>query len=169
MLLKKMLMISVAAAAFFAFADDAWAAPVTRSERMIRRQRPAQSERRPRGNLYETFLGKAPRMPTERGLLIIYAFHDRNGNQQRDSGEELLRREIVCMVDNIGYQVPAFIPGLKLNQGYTVNCVPHPQSGRFKPINPEEDFFVVRRGQVFEVNIPCRPLSASSPGNTSSE
>lgn len=169
MLLKKMLMISVAAAAFFTFADDAWAAPVTRSERMIRRQRPAQSERRPRGNLYETFLGKAPRMPTERGLLIIYAFHDRNDNQQRDSGEELLRREIVCSVDGIGYLVPAFIPGLALNHGYDVKCIPHPGSGRFEPRNPEEDIFVVRRGQVFEMLIPCRPLSVSSPRKVSPE
>ena len=169
MLLKRMLILSVAAAALLAFAGDIWAAPVTRSERLTRRQRSAQSERRPRGNLYETFLGKAPRMPTERGLLIIYAFHDRNGNQKRDPGEEPLRHEIVCTVDNIGYLVPAFIPGLKLNQGYTVNCSPHPQSGRFKPVNPEEDFFVVRRGQVFEVEIPCQPLSASSPGNASSE
>ena len=169
MLLKKMLMVSVAAAAFFAFAGDVWAAPVTRSERMIRRQRPAQSERRPRGNLYETFLGKAPRMPTERGLLIIYAFHDRNGNLQRDPGEESLRREIVCSVDNISYMVPAFIPGWALNQGYSVNCGPTIPSGRFKPLSSEEEVFVVRRGQVFELNIPCQPLSASSPRKVSPE
>ena len=169
MFLKRMLMISVAAAALLVFTGDVWAAPVTRSERMIRRQKPAQNERRRPGNLYETFLGKAPRMPTERGLLIIYAFHDRNDNQKRDPGEEPLRREIVCTVDGIGYLVPAFIPGLALNHGYDVKCVPYPGSGRFEPRNPEEDIFVVRRGQVFEMSIPCRPLSASSPRKVSPE
>ena len=72
-----------------------------------------------------------------------------------EPGEEFLRNEIACVVDGILYRVPAFIPALKLHQSYLIRCAMDEKSARFLPIQAEEELFVERRGQVFDIGIAC--------------
>lgn len=105
-----------------------------------------------RGNLLNLVFGSAPPRASERGILLIDAFHDRNGDGRRSAGEEALNREIFCLVDNIEYNVPAFIPGLSYQGSYKILC----GGNTFLPALSKEEVFVERRGQIFQLEIPCR-------------
>jgi len=129
------------------------------SPETLTRRKKIEEEEEKRGNIYNLLFGSAPSMPTERGLLILNAFHDLNQNLVRDPGENFLRNEIVCVVDGVLYRVPAFIPALKLYQNYLVRCASSEERERFRPIQEEEEVFVERRGQVFEIGIPCEPVN----------
>lgn len=95
-------------------------------------------------------------MPTERGILIIRAFHDRNGNGRKDEGEESLREEIVCRVDDTAYDVPAFIPGLRLNGTFSIEC----EGENYVPHFNETSVFIKHRGQIVQVDLPATSLSS---------
>lgn len=107
-----------------------------------------------RGNLLNLFFGSPPELPTDRGKLIIQAFRDDNGNNRRDSGERSLQGEIVCTVDEIEYQVPAFIPGLDLSGHYEVSC----EGEDYLPMLLEPQIFIERRGQIIRIEVPCQYL-----------
>lgn len=113
-------------------------------------------EKEKRDNLFNMIFGSAPAMPTERGILVIYAFHDKNGNKIKDPGEEDLRNEIVCRIDGIKYRVPAFIPALKLHEMYRLECGTNESLNNFIPDMEDREIFIQRRGQVFTVELPCR-------------
>ena len=118
-------------------------------------------EQEKKGNIFNMIFGSAPSMPTERGLLLIYAYHDENGNQVKDAGEEDLRNEIVCRVDGIQYRIPAFIPALALHENYKVECHPEASSNSFAPENDTTELFVQRQGQVFFIELPCQRLKVA--------
>ena len=105
-------------------------------------------------SLLDLIFGSVPPMPTQRGILIIDAFNDSNGNSRRDAGEDDLRREIFCLVDDIEYDVPAFIPGLDLDGSYRVLCA----GDRFRPNVSEENVFIRSRGEIIQLDLPCTPL-----------
>ena len=128
-----------------------------KSTELTREKKPEESEAK-QGNLSNLSFGSAPCMPTEKGLLTIHASHDRNGNQKKDLGEEFLRNEISCVVDWIIYRIPAFIPALKLHQSYGIRCAPIPNANNFYPAQSEEEIFVERRGQVFDIGLPCKRI-----------
>ena len=109
-------------------------------------------------NILNLIFGSAPPMPTQRGILIIDAFHDSNGNGLREAGEEDLRQEIFCLVDDIEYDVPAFIPGLDLDGSYRVLCA----GDDFQPKASEKNVFVRRRGEIIRLDLPCNPLPHST-------
>jgi len=114
-----------------------------------------------RGNIFDVIFGTPPPLATERGLLLIDAFFDRNGNDRQDPGEEGLDREIFCLVDGVEYDVPAFIPGLTFRGSYKMLCA----GETFSPAVEKMEFFVERHGQIFRLNIPCRrdPLLTPPP------
>ncbi|MDO3377540.1 hypothetical protein [Geoalkalibacter halelectricus] len=112
-------------------------------------------EPRQRGNILDLFFGPAPRLPTERGKLVIYAFHDANGNNRRDPGERELHDKIRCTVDEITYQVPALIPGLDLSAGYDIEC----EGDDYLPLLIESHVFIERRGQIIRIDLPCQKLN----------
>ncbi|NLC71538.1 MAG: hypothetical protein GX751_09295 [Desulfuromonadaceae bacterium] len=134
----------------------------------LTREKKIEEEEEKQGNIYNLLFGSAPSMPTERGLLIIHAFHDRNQNMVQDPGEDFLRNEIACVVDGILYRVPAFIPGLKLHSNYLIRCATDERHERFKPIQDEEEVFVARRGQVFDIGIACEIIEKGDPSPVSS-
>jgi uncharacterized protein YbaR (Trm112 family) len=119
---------------------------------------PAEEEREKKGNIFNMIFGSAPDMPTERGLLLINAFHDENGNHVKDPGEEELRNEVVCRVDGIQYRIPAFIPALRLHENYQVECTTAESSNSFAPQAEQTELFVERRGQIFRIELPCRTV-----------
>jgi|GEM_PF-2977797 len=130
------------------------------------KQVPEVEAREKRGNIFNVIFGAAPEMPTQRGLLLINAYHDTNANQVKDPGEEELRNEIVCRVDGIQYRIPAFIPALKLHENYRVECDTEAASGSFSPENENTELFVQRKGQVFFVELPCQRIAAGpNPGH----
>lgn len=110
------------------------------------------------GNFLNLIFGSAPPMPTQRGILIIDAFHDRNGNGRREADEDDLKQEVFCLVDDIEYDVPAFIPGLDLDGSYRVLCA----GDRFRPKVSQENVFVRRRGEIIQLDLPCTPLPHST-------
>ncbi|SDL19593.1 hypothetical protein SAMN05660860_00010 [Geoalkalibacter ferrihydriticus] len=112
-------------------------------------------EPRKRGNILDLFFGPAPPLPTERGKLVIYAFHDANGNNRRDPGERELHGKIHCTVGDITYQVPAFIPGLDLSGGYDIEC----EGENYLPLLIESHVFIERRGQIIRIDLPCQKLN----------
>lgn len=116
-------------------------------------------EERPggRGNILNLFFGTPPELPTERGKIIIQAFHDENGNNQRDPDEKSLHDDIVCTVDDIEYRVPAFIPGLDLSGHYEVSC----EGEKYLPMLLEPQIFIERRGQIIRIEVPCQSLGPS--------
>lgn len=128
----------------------------------LTREKKMEEEEEQKGNIYNFIFGSAPSMPTERGLLVLHAFHDLNRNMIQDPGEEFLRNEVVCLVDGIRYRVPAFIPALKLHQNYVIRCSTDVQNGKFRPLQDEEEIFVERRGQVFDIGVACE---SAEPGN----
>ncbi len=117
-----------------------------------------EEEREKKGNIFNMIFSSAPGMPTERGLLLINAFHDKNGNHVKDPGEEELRNEVACLVDGIQYRIPAFIPALRLHENYRVECTTAESSKSFAPETEETELFVQRRGQIFKIELPCRTV-----------
>ncbi|HEY7746217.1 MAG TPA: hypothetical protein VIA07_07765 [Desulfuromonadales bacterium] len=105
-----------------------------------------------KGNIFDLVFGSPPPLATQRGILLIDSFFDKNENGRRDTGEDGLNQEIFCLVDNIEYSVPAFIPGLAYRGSYKVLCA----GERYEPAITKEDFFIERRGQIVRVDIPCR-------------
>jgi hypothetical protein len=120
--------------------------------------RSAQQEREKKGNIFNMIFGSAPGMPTQRGILIINAYHDENSNRKKEAQEKELRNEIVCRIDGIPYRIPAFIPALRLHEMYRVECDTAPDGDGFVPENPTTELFVQRKGQVFSVELPCKML-----------
>ncbi len=112
-------------------------------------------ERHKRGNILDLLFGSAPPLPTERGKIIIYAFHDANGNNQRDPEERELHEKISCTLDEIAYLVPAYIPGLDLSAGYSLDC----EGEEYLPLLMESQIFIERRGQIIRIDLPCQKLN----------
>lgn len=103
-------------------------------------------------NLFNLFFGGAPMMPTQHGTVIVEAYHDKNDNQQRDSGEESLDKAVVCIVEEIIYSIPAFIPGLDNGMNYTFLF----EGEDFQPAFKQKEVFIKKRGQVIRIDVPCR-------------
>jgi hypothetical protein len=122
-----------------------------------------EEDREKKGNIFNMIFGTAPDMPTQRGLLLINAFHDENANQVKDPEEQELRNEIVCRVDGIQYRIPAFIPALKLHENYRVECGTDKNSNSYSPQSESTELFVQRRGQVFSIELPCKKLEMKEP------
>jgi hypothetical protein len=116
----------------------------------------------PKENLFDITFGSPPPLATERGILIIDAYLDVNGNQRRDPEDTDLVKEITCHVGELDYPVPAFIPGLAYNETHAVNC----SGERFQPSLTEKDVFVERRGQVIRVDLPCRAAAVTKTSST---
>lgn len=121
-------------------------------------------QRAPEENLLSLIFGSPPPMATERGILLIDAFADSNGNGRRDPGETNLHGQVSCALDGIDYQVPAFIPGLKYEGSYQLAC----SSSGYRLDLKSPDLFIARRGQILRVDIPCRPR-AGLQSSTASE
>ncbi len=114
---------------------------------------------RKRGNILDIIFGTPPPMPTERGKVIIHAFYDRNEDGKRDAGEEALSDGITCTVDGITYSLPAFVPGLKLDQRFEVTC-----SGEtLQPQLTEKNVFFGRRGEIVRLLVPCVETDNRTP------
>lgn len=107
--------------------------------------------------VFNLIFGSAPPMATERGILVLEAYHDRNGDQSRGPEEEELENEIVCRIDEIDYSVPAFIPGLEYNGTYQMRC----GGELFKPVSDQKTLFIKHRGEILHLALPCR-LSGSA-------
>jgi len=105
----------------------------------------------PRETLFDVTFGSPPPLVTERGILIIEAYHDLNANQQRDPEEPELTNQVSCRVGERDYQVPAFIPGLGYNETYTVACT----GEAFQPHSSRPDVFIEKRGQIIRLELPC--------------
>lgn len=112
-----------------------------------------------RENILNLIFGSTPEMATERGILVIDAFFDRNGNGEQDAAEETLLREVVCHLDGIDYAVPAFIPGLAYDGSYRLRCT----GSRYQPRLAGRNIFVRRRGEIIRLNLPCDPLPENPP------
>lgn len=105
--------------------------------------------------------GSTPEMPTERGILVIDAYEDLDNNGKKGESEKELRNEIVCQIDKIDYSVPAFIPGLDYNNRYEIRC-----SGKnYYPTMPDKEILIKQRGQVIEIDLPCRRNESSATPN----
>jgi hypothetical protein len=115
--------------------------------------------RAPEQNLLNLIFGSAPPLATQRGILVIDAFVDLNGNGQRDPGEPDLPGQLSCALDGKDYSVPAFIPGLKYEGTYQLNC----QGPSFQPDLPKHDLFIAQRGEIIRIDLPCRKIAASTP------
>ncbi|APG26780.1 hypothetical protein A7E78_02255 [Syntrophotalea acetylenivorans] len=104
-------------------------------------------------NLFNLFFGGAPLMPTQHGTVIVEAYHDKNDNKLRDAGEESLDQAIICIVEEIVYQIPAFIPGLDNGMNYTFLF----EGEGFQPSIKQKNVFIKKRGQIIRIDVPCRP------------
>jgi hypothetical protein len=102
-------------------------------------------------NLFNLFFGHIPMMPTQRGTVIIEAFNDINGNQRRDEGEEKLNKVVTCIVDEVEYVLPAFIPGLDNGKNYTILF----EGSQFQPSVAKKEVFIKKRGQIIRIDLPC--------------
>lgn len=111
--------------------------------------------RAPQENLLSLIFGSAPPLATERGILVIDAFADLNGNGRRDPGEIDLSGLLRCSLDGIDYTIPAFIPGLKYEGNYKLSC----QGASFQPDLAQPDLFIGRRGAIIRLDIPCRKVA----------
>jgi hypothetical protein len=80
------------------------------------------------------------------------AYHDADGNGEYTEGEDFLRDEISCVVDEVKYPLPAFIPGLDYNARYKIKC-----QGRrtYEPTAVSKNVLVARRGEIISISIPC--------------
>lgn len=110
------------------------------------------------GNIFDLVFGSAPPLATQRGILLIDAYFDKNDNGSRDPGEDGLNKEIFCLVDDIEYDVPAFIPGLAYRGSYKILCA----GERYVPAIKKNELFIDRRGQILRVDIPCRLAAGES-------
>lgn len=104
-------------------------------------------------SIFDITFGSPPPLATERGILIIDAFNDLNNNGKQDDEELPLLEEISCRLDNIDYQVPAFIPGLSYNESYQISC----DGKTYQPTLAKPDVFIEKRGQIIHLLIPCQP------------
>ncbi|OEU73234.1 MAG: hypothetical protein BA874_02005 [Desulfuromonadales bacterium C00003068] len=109
-----------------------------------------------KGNILNIILDKAPAISTERGTLVIEAFHDLNKNQQRDDSEPNLYDAISCTLDDIDYLIPAFIPALDYNARYKISCQ---GTAEFQPTINQKNVLIARRGQIISMVIPCQSSS----------
>ena len=119
----------------------------------------------PKESLLNLILGSPPPMATERGILLLDAFLDANGNGRRDEDETELAAQISCSVDGIDYLVPAFVPGLKYEATYQISC----SSDRYAINLTSPDIFVGRRGEVLQVDLPCLPTETSPEPSSENE
>lgn len=104
------------------------------------------------GNILNIVLGRSPERSTERGTLVMEAFHDANGDGIYTEGEELLRDEISCIVDEVNYVLPAFVPGLDYNARYSIKCQ---GKKNYEPTNVTKNVLIARRGAIITISIPC--------------
>jgi len=104
------------------------------------------------GNILNIVLGSVPERSTERGTLIMEAYHDADRNGKHTEGEELLRNEISCVVDDVRYTLPAFIPGLDYNARYKIKCQ---GKQKYEPTAVSKNVLVARRGEIISISIPC--------------
>lgn len=109
------------------------------------------------GNILNIVLGSVPERSTERGTLVMEAYHDADGNGEHTEGEELLRNEISCVVDEVRYTLPAFIPGLDYNARYKIKCQ---GKQRYEPTAVSKNVLVARRGEIISISIPCNLIDA---------
>jgi hypothetical protein len=103
-------------------------------------------------NIFNLFFGGAPLMPTENGIVIIDAFLDLNNNQLWDTGEKPLDKVVICVLDDIEYPVPAFIPGLENGANYSLKCM----SSEYEPTVKQKSVFIKKRGEIIKIDVPCR-------------
>ncbi|MFN2258024.1 MAG: hypothetical protein ABR516_06055 [Desulfuromonadaceae bacterium] len=104
------------------------------------------------GNILNIVLGSVPDRSTERGTLVMEAYHDADGNGKYSDDEELLRNEISCVVDDVRYTLPAFIPGLDYNARYKIKCQ---GKQKYEPTAVSKNVLVARRGEIISISIPC--------------
>lgn len=104
-------------------------------------------------NLFNLFFGGAPLMPTQHGTVIVEAYYDKNDNKLRDVGEESLDQAVICIVEEIVYPIPAFIPGLDNGMNYTILF----EGEGFQPSIKQKNVFIKKRGQIIRIDVPCRP------------
>jgi hypothetical protein len=114
--------------------------------------------RSPQENWLSLIFGSAPPLATQRGILVIDAFADLNGNGRRDPGETDLGGQLSCKLDGIDYPIPAFIPGLKYEGTYQLSC----QGPSFQPALAQHDLFIAQRGEIIRIDLPCRKLAATA-------
>ena len=114
--------------------------------------------RLPEENYLTLIFGSPPPLGTQRGILVIDAFSDLNGNGRRDPGETDLTGQLSCTLDGIDYTVPAFIPGLKYEGSYKLVC----QGPSFQPDLPQRDLFIAQRGEIIRIDLPCRKIAQSA-------
>lgn len=91
-------------------------------------------------------------MPTENGTVIIDAFLDDNNNQQWDDGEIPLEKAVVCVLDNVEYPLPAFIPGLENGTNYPLSC----SSREYDLSVKQKSVFIKKRGEIIKIDVPCQ-------------
>ncbi|MCK9172844.1 hypothetical protein [Desulfuromonas thiophila] len=108
-----------------------------------------------RGNILNIVLDRTPSLSTQRGTLVIEAFADHNDNSVQDADEPLLRDGVFCTVDDIRYQLPAFIPGLDYNARYAIRCE---GTEGYAPTLSDKNVLIARRGEIIRLSIPCHPL-----------
>lgn len=113
----------------------------------------------PEESFLELLFGSPPPMATERGILLVNAFHDRNGNGLLDEGEPPLEGEVTCRLDGVDYPVPAFIPGLPYESSYRLEC----RGDDFHPGFSAEEIFIRKRGQIIQVALPCQSGQLQPP------
>lgn len=145
----------VAAILFFLSSLPAPARGETEEEFNLDRQRA------PEESLFDLIFGSPPPVATQRGILLIDAFLDANGNGRRDRGESDLAGAVQCTLDGIDYTIPAFIPGLEYEGSYQLAC----SSAAYRPSLDDPDIFISQRGEIVRLDIPCRPGPASAGGS----
>jgi hypothetical protein len=109
-------------------------------------------------NIFNLFFGGAPVMPTEHGIVIIDAYLDKNNNRQWDADEKPLEKGVICILDDIEYPVPAFIPGLENGANYSLEC----SSTTYVPALKKKNVFIKKRGEIIKIDVPCQILAARS-------
>ena len=114
-------------------------------------------------NIFNLFFGGAPLMPTENGTVIIDAYLDLNDNQLWDTGEKPLDKVVICVLDDIEYPVPAFIPGLENGTNYLLKCT----STEYDTSIKKKNIFIKKRGEIIKIDVPCRLPASRTAMDTS--
>jgi len=104
-----------------------------------------------KGNILDYVFGQPPPMPTDHGILVVGAYLDDNGNGRRDGEEKWLKGEITCVLEGVDYLIPAFIPGLKPERRYQLECA----GVRFQPLVKDRNLFFQRRGEIMQIDLAC--------------
>ncbi|RMF46205.1 MAG: hypothetical protein D6751_05660 [Deltaproteobacteria bacterium] len=131
-----------------ALSGNGLAAGATEAEVNLRKHKPVPEEEE---SILDLTFGSPPELATERGILIIDAFEDLNGDGRRDEDEKDLDKQVVCTLDGIDYSVPAFIPGLPYQETFELSCT----SDSWRPRLQDSQVFVGKRGQVIHLDLPC--------------